>query len=67
MIPNDALENVKQKLLTLADKGRLTCAEAHQLAEAAGLPLSTIGKLAEDVGVKITDCQLGCFGKHKER
>lgn len=59
--------DIKKKLIELAKKGSLTCAEAHQLAEAEGVSLVFIGKVAEEVGVKVSDCQLGCFGKYKER
>lgn len=58
-----ALKNV---VINLAKEGKLTCAEAHQLAEAEGVSLVVIGKAAQEAGVKICDCQLGCFGKHKE-
>ncbi len=59
-------EIIKNKLMKVAKNGKLTCTEAHQLAEAEGVSLVTIGKVATAVGVKICDCQLGCFGKYKE-
>ncbi len=58
---------LKNVVINLAKEGKLTCAEAHQLAEAEGVSLVVIGKAAQEAGVKISDCQLGCFGKHKER
>jgi len=60
-------ENIKNKLVELAKEGKLTCVEAHQLAESEGVSLVIIGEVAKDAGVKISDCQLGCFGKYKER
>ena len=60
-------EDIKNKLMELVKNGKLTCAEAHQLAESEGVSLVSIGKVAEGAGVKISDCQLGCFGKYKER
>ncbi|SDE42405.1 hypothetical protein [Sporomusa acidovorans] len=60
-------EELKNKLIDLAKNGKLTCAEAHQLAESAGVSLRVIGKAVEAAGIKISDCQLGCFGKYKER
>lgn len=60
-------EAIKNKLMKVAKNGKLTCAEAHQLAEAEGVTLVSIGKVAAAAGVKICDCQLGCFGKYKER
>jgi translation initiation factor IF-3 len=60
-------EDIKKKLIELAKNGKMTCAEAHQLAESEGVSLIIIGEVAEEAGVKICDCQLGCFGKYKER
>ena len=59
--------HIQIKLMKLAEQGTLTCTDAHQLAEAEGIPLMLIGKAAAAAGVKIVDCQLGCFGKYKER
>lgn len=60
-------EELKNKIIELAKQGKLTCEEAHQLAESEAVPLVIIGKVAVEAGVKINDCQLGCFGKYKER
>lgn len=60
-------EELKNKIIELAKQGKLTCAEAHQLAESEGVSVVIIGKVAVEAGVRISDCQLGCFGKYKER
>ncbi|WP_094605005.1 hypothetical protein SPSIL_017750 [Sporomusa silvacetica DSM 10669] len=60
-------EDLKNKIIELAKEGKLTCEQAHQLAEAEGVSLIIIGKVAKEAGVRICDCQLGCFGKYKER
>lgn len=59
-------ETLKNKLRELAQKGHVTCDEAHQLAEAEGVSLIYLGKLIQATGARIRDCQLGCFGKYKE-
>jgi hypothetical protein len=43
--------------------GRLTCTDAHAVAEQAGATLERIGELCEQATprVKIASCQLGCF------
>ncbi len=41
--------------------GRLSCHRAHQLAEDEGTPLSAIGRVANEEGIKISSCMLGCF------
>jgi predicted nucleic acid-binding protein len=63
----DVNEVLMNKVKELAKKGHLTCAEAHQLAEAEGVSLVTVGKAVQVAGAKIRDCQLGCFGKYKEQ
>jgi hypothetical protein len=55
--------------IVLAAAGRmhgrlaLSCAAAHRIAAAAGVPLRRIGEVCERKNIKITDCQLGCFGR----
>lgn len=58
--------DIKNELLALAKCGKLTCAEAHHFAGSIGVSLATVGKMANEAGIKIRDCQLGCFGKLKE-
>ncbi len=52
---------VLQAISEVAVDNHLTCAEAWQLAEALGVPLSVIGRAANQLRVKIRECQLGCF------
>ena len=40
---------------------RVTCAQACALAEDLKLTKAKIGKLLDELEVKITKCQLGCF------
>lgn len=40
----------------------LTCEAAHQLAARLSLPLVRIGAFCHANAIKITHCQLGCFG-----
>ena len=52
---------LKEELLKNARDGRLSCAVARRLAEQFGLPYKDIGAAADELGIKIKDCQLGCF------
>lgn len=67
MKSNEKSEEIKRKLIHIAQHGKLTCTEAHQLADAEGVSPVVIGKEAQEAGIRISDCQLGCFGKYKER
>lgn len=43
--------------------GRLTlrCADAFQVAKKASSDLATIGRICNENGIKVVQCQLGCF------
>jgi hypothetical protein len=45
-----------------AEEGRVPCARALKLARQQGVSPRRIGKACNRAGVKIVDCQLGCFG-----
>lgn len=45
-----------------AKAGRVTCAEAYKLSEALGVSPSEVGKTADLLELRITECQLGLFG-----
>ena len=45
----------------LAPGGRLDCAMAFKLAEEFGIPRSRMGNVLDGLGVRIRNCQLGCF------
>jgi hypothetical protein len=41
--------------------GRITCAAACRIADELGVPRKEVGRAADRAGIKIKDCQLGCF------
>ena len=54
-------EELKSALEQAAKDGKISCQEAWDLADKADLERIEVGKLADEVGVKIRACQLGCF------
>ncbi|HXY53434.1 MAG TPA: hypothetical protein VEM40_02045 [Nitrospirota bacterium] len=42
-------------------KDRLTCGKAHSLARELKVPLKEIGSICNEIKIKISACQLGCF------
>jgi hypothetical protein len=42
-------------------QGKLPCPVAYKLARQVGVGLRQIGRLANEEGIKISQCQLGCF------
>ena len=46
--------------------GSIACAQALALAKELGVTPAAVGGAADDLGIKIRDCQLGCFGRGKK-
>lgn len=58
-VSEKVLEAVKES----SKDSRLPCSEAMRLAGRLGVSPAEVGRAADILGVKITACQLGCFGK----
>jgi len=54
-------EKVLEAVKLAAPEGRISCADAHALARKLGVELILIGKAADELKIKIRNCQLGCF------
>ncbi|MDR2018618.1 MAG: hypothetical protein LBQ00_07090 [Syntrophobacterales bacterium] len=58
--------NENEKLILSAavacdEKKMLSCAKAHRLAQEHEISLKEIGDTCNRLGIKITECELGCF------
>ena len=54
----DKLEKV---ILEKAKDGKLPCAMCFKIAEDFGISKKEMGKILNEIKVKISQCQLGCF------
>lgn len=54
-------EKVLEAVKSRAKEGRIACAVALKLAEEMGVPAQEVGKAANALDIKITNCSLGCF------
>jgi len=54
-------EDLKEEMLKKALNKKLSCAAAREIAEKLGIPYKEVGNAANELGIKIKDCQLGCF------
>ena len=54
-------EKVLEAIQAAAIDNRLTCEKAHELAGTLGIPLRELGALCDQLKIRITACQLGCF------
>lgn len=44
-----------------ATDGRITCPVLRKLAEERGVPYAVTGAAADAAGVRVKNCELGCF------
>ena len=54
-------EELKAKIKAAAPEGKIACAAAMRLAEELVISRQDMGKLLNELGIKIKQCQLGCF------
>ena len=54
-------EKLKQEIMKKALDRKLPCAAARKIAEDLKVPYAEVGAAADELGVKIKNCQLGCF------
>jgi hypothetical protein len=47
---------------SLDGDGQIHCAAAHRIAEKLGVGPRFVGEQADEIGIRITRCQLGLFG-----
>ncbi len=43
------------------DEKRLACADAFRIARDLDVPVADIGRACNELGIKMVQCQLGCF------
>lgn len=60
-LQEEGAAELKEELLKLAQGGRVSCAQATALAERLGVEARRVGAAANELGLKITACRLGCF------
>lgn len=54
-------EEIIAKLKEAAKDGKIPCAMAFKIAEECSVPTREIGNLLNQLKIKISNCQLGCF------
>ncbi len=52
---------LKQEILKNAAGRKLQCSDALALADRLGASCHEVGQLADELGIKIIGCRLGCF------
>lgn len=54
-------EELKMKMMKIAVDGKLSCQIARKLAEDLNISYKEVGAAANDLGLRIRNCELGCF------
>ncbi|HXX81739.1 MAG TPA: hypothetical protein VEI46_09325 [Thermodesulfovibrionales bacterium] len=54
-------DKVAEEIRKRAANGRLSCTAARKIAQDLSVSFREIGRTADQLKVKITDCELGCF------
>lgn len=54
-------ESIKKALQEAKISTTITCPQAFDIAKKAKVPQSEIGRYCTEHGIKIRNCQLGCF------
>ncbi len=54
-------KELEAELRSRAKDNRINCAEVFAIAEKLGLPRKKVGSAVNQLKIKISNCQLGCF------
>ncbi len=54
-------EQVVQKIKSNTKDNKISCKQAMKIAEEEGVTTKEIGKMLNEMKIKIMGCQLGCF------
>ena len=60
-LPADKLAELETTVKASLKDGYLSCPVAWSIAKKAGVPRIAVGAVTDKLGLRITDCQLGCF------
>lgn len=52
---------IKDEIKKKATGGTIPCRVARKIAENLSVPYKDVGKIADEMHIKITHCELGCF------
>lgn len=62
MTDQELLTAIRALTFEDGDKTKLTCTAAFQIAAKSPVTLDDVGRVCNANDVRITKCQLGCFG-----
>ncbi len=54
-------EKIRQRIQEVSKEGKISCTAAHKVAKELDVPVREVGKLINEMKLKIVACELGCF------
>ena len=54
-------KKLEELIMEQSMDNKLSCASARNIAEILGCPIKDVGAAADELGIKIKNCELGCF------
>ena len=60
-LPQDVLSQLEKMVKASLRDGNLQCATAFKIAKQAKVPKIAVGELTDRLGIRVTNCQIGCF------
>jgi hypothetical protein len=57
----EELRNLENTVRSSLKDGFMPCPLAWKIAKDAGVPRIAVGEITDRLGIRVTDCQLGCF------
>jgi hypothetical protein len=64
-LSKEMLQQVGDLVKASLQDGNLRCAAAFRIAQQANVPKIAVGEVTDRLGIRITNCQIGCFKVHK--
>lgn len=61
MMPGNIPRLIETLRSRTGDDKSLSCAEAFEMARDLDVPPAVVGRTCNELGIKVTNCQLGCF------
>ena len=60
-LSDNQLQELKSRLTSRAENGRISCKAALETAQEFGVSPAFVGRALNDLEIRIKQCQLGCF------
>ena len=64
-LSEEMISQLEDKIQKSCRDGHLPCGTAHRIAKDANVPKIAVGELSDKLGIRITNCQIGCFKVEK--